>query len=338
MKIAYIIYPEAIVINHANGIRNQAIQWADCLKGFCSVDLINPWTEIKWEDYDIVHLFGGNQWLGFVPDLLRKNPNIVFSPILDSIESKFKLKLQAKCGFKGYHHAQNVYKSYIKNFKALLVRSNYEREYFSYCFRVESYKLHIVPISYEFRDIEPVCEKDDFCFHMSTLYQERKNVSRLIQAAKKYNFRLVLAGNTGTKEQHTKILQSIDGYDNIQCLGFISNEYANTLYMKAKVFALPSINEGVGIVALNAGVAGDNIVLTQVGGPKEYFGGYAYLVNPYSIDQIGQAIKTALSDNHSQPNLQQHLTENYSQEVVGKKLFKCYQSILINNQIKYDNF
>ena len=43
---------------------------------------------------------------------------------------------------------------------------------------------------------------------------------------------------------------------NIEILGFVSDDELISLYNRAKVFALPSINEGVGLVALEAAVHG----------------------------------------------------------------------------------
>ena len=123
MRIAYVLYPEAIVINKSNGIRNQAIKWAECLRGFDDVDFISPWDNIYWSQYDVIHFFGGTQWLGFVPDLRKINDNVVFSPILDSIDSMKKLRFFANLNFKGYHHPFNMYKLYLQNIQGVYFSS-----------------------------------------------------------------------------------------------------------------------------------------------------------------------------------------------------------------------
>lgn len=46
--------------------------------------------------------------------------------------------------------------------------------------------------------------------------------------------------------------------------------------------------EGVGIVAVDAAIYGCEIVITNIGGPKEYYDNMAYTVNPYNIDDIGK--------------------------------------------------
>ena len=136
---------------------------------------------------------------------------------------------------------------------------------------------------------------------------------------------MVLAGNPGNEDQQREINRWIDSTPWITIKGFVSNEELHLLYQKAKVFALPSINEGVGIVALNAAVAGCEVVLTEIGGPKEYFGGFANLVNPYDVDDIGQNILKAMCAQHN-TNLKQYISENYSAYAVGKKLHEAYKA------------
>lgn len=334
MKIAYILYPEAIVLNKANGIRNQAITWAESLNKICEIDLISPWDAINWSNYDLIHIFGGNQWLGFIPDLKALNSNLIFSPVLDSIENKKKLHFQSKLGLKGYHHPQNVYKHYLRNFKAIFVRSEYELEYFSYCYNIDKSKLYSVPIPFELDTKEIINRhfiKERFCLHISSLYQERKNVKRLIQASKKFRFPLVLAGSTGNAEQRAEIIQEIGDCSWIKLLGYISKEEAFDLYCKASVFALPSINEGVGIVALNAAATGCNIVITSIGGPKEYYNQLAKIVNPFDVNNIGETI-VELLNSKNQPNtfLQEYIIKHYSKEAVSEKLYNIYKSICEN--------
>ena len=111
--------------------------------------------------------------------------------------------------------------------------------------------------------------------------------------------------------------------------GFVSEEELLTLYNKAKVFALPSINEGVGLVALEAAVHGCNIVITNNGGPKEYYvNGLANLVDPYNVDDIGLNIMQSLENNNQQPALRNHILNNYSIDSCVDKLIESYYKVL----------
>lgn len=85
------------------------------------------------------------------------------------------------------------------------------------------------------------------------------------------------------------------------------------LYTEVKVFALPSLNEVVDVVALVAALVGCDIIITRLGGPKEYYNEIAVKVNPRSIDSIGKSIVSMLSPKKTfQPELKNHIIENFS--------------------------
>jgi glycosyltransferase involved in cell wall biosynthesis len=145
-------------------------------------------------------------------------------------------------------------------------------------------------------------KKENFCFHCSRLRAENKNVPRLITAAKKFGFQLKLAGALHGKEDEKWLKDLIGNSSNIEYVGMISDEELISYYKRCKVFALPSLVEGVGMVALEAATQGAEIVLTNDGAPKDYYQGRAYLVNPRSVDEIGQACLLALKGG-KQPEL-----------------------------------
>jgi glycosyltransferase involved in cell wall biosynthesis len=81
-------------------------------------------------------------------------------------------------------------------------------------------------------------------------------------------------------------------------------------------------------VALEAAIHGCNIVITKLGGPKEYYEeGTAQLVNPYDVDAIGQGVMRALNDNTSQPHLRETIKEKYNVSTCVDRLIDAYKSI-----------
>ncbi len=107
---------------------------------------------------------------------------------------------------------------------------------------------------------------------------------------------------------------------NIEYVGELTDSELISYYKRAKVFALPSTIEGVGMVALEAAGFGCEIVLTAIEGPKDYFDGRAVLVNPYDIDSIGKAVVYCLFVGKSQPELYNYIVDNYTIEACSKKL------------------
>jgi glycosyltransferase involved in cell wall biosynthesis len=123
----------------------------------------------------------------------------------------------------------------------------------------------------------------------------------------------------------------IEDNSNITYLGRVSDEQLMKLYKQAKVFALPSINEGVGMVALEAAAYGCDVVITNIGGPKEYYEDYAFKVDPYNIDQIGTSIILAMHCTTNQPKLQSYVLDNFNlascvNNIVAVELAKIAES------------
>ncbi len=333
MKIAYIMYPGACYMGAGDGSKMQAEIWADELmrKGH-QVERINPWGHYDWKSYDIVHVFGFGLWNY---DMIHWgsgiNPNFVFSPIIDSNTPMWKYKLATYFGCSklrlfSQNYALRQLRSDIKLF---LARTQYEANYLHEGYDISKEKIDIIPLSYRQDNYDSTIGKEPFCLFAGTMTQPRKNVPNLIKAAKKYCFPLKLVGNKGNAESEAKLKSLIGDAKNIEILGFVSDEELISLYNRAKVFALPSLNEGVGLVALEAAIHGCNIVITNLGGPKEYYEeGTARLVNPYDIDDIGMAIVEALNENTSQPQLRNSLMQKYNVSSCVDRLVNSYQRIL----------
>lgn len=331
MKIAFIV-SESFSVSPYNGILMQAKTWASALekKGHAVVR-VNPWEKQEWEEYDIIHIIGVCGYIDTLAEQLSKrNKNIVFSPIIDTIQRVFQYKLASYWGSKHFRLTSPNYTirqstKYIKHF---LVRSRYEYAYVNKAYSVSPQQISIIPLSYRL----PVCngfpQKENFCLHISKITDGRKNVMRLIQAAIKYQFNLVLAGSISSERDFEQMRKIIEINNNISYIGRVDDDTLIQLYKKAKVFALPSINEGVGMVALDAALYGCEIVITKLGGPSEYYNGMAFKVNPYSIAEIGQAIKKAMYQSNFQPNLQKYIRKEYELSFCMDKLVSIYETLI----------
>ena len=333
MNIYYIV--DSLTGSLGNGITSQAMTWADILEKHQGIVVhkVNPWVSYTYNKGDIVHLFGssGTWFLRVAQGLKAKGCKVVWSPICDNIDNPVSQKLKTYLGSDKLqlYSMPMVRKKAYSIMDSVFVRSQYEKEYIMKAYRVKENKIRILPLSMSYDNQPQVCldYREAFCLHISSISDERKNVLRLIRAAKKYGFRLVLAGKKGTASQFKKLADEIGDADNIDVMGFVSEEQKLNLYERARVFALPSVKEGVGIVALDAAHFGCEVVITDVGGPKEYFGELAYKVNPYSIDSIGLAIKTAMGGKKYQPELSEWVDKNYSQPVIADRLAKTYQEV-----------
>ena len=333
MRIAYIMYPGACYMGAGDGSKMQAEIWLKELerKGH-QVDRINPWGHYDWKQYDIIHVFGFGLWNY---DMIHWgsgiNPNYVFSPIIDTNTPMWKYRLATHFGCSRLRlFSQNYALRLLKpDIKLFMARTEYEANYLRHGYGIEDNKIAIVPLSYREDKYDASIQKEPFCLFAGTMTQPRKNVPNLIKAAKKYGFPLKLVGNKGNASSESRLRELIGDATNIEILGFVSDEELTLLYNRAKVFALPSLNEGVGLVALEAAIHGCNIVITNLGGPKEYYEkGTVQLVNPYDIDDIGKAILKSMEDNSSQPLLRETLIQHYNVSICVDRLIDLYQKQL----------
>ena len=65
--------------------------------------------------------------------------------------------------------------------------------------------------------------KEDFCFHVSLLADERKNVKRLITASKEFGFNLKLAGKLRNSEEKKWLEDIIENNEKVKYVGFLTD-------------------------------------------------------------------------------------------------------------------
>ena len=332
MKIG-ITLPHVAFTYHA-GIPVQGRFWKEGLEALGhQVFLLNNWELFEYDKMDYIIILGQGIFMSELVNTYKKYPKlkVVSAPIIDWHKSLWEFKM--RCKYFGWHKGglvKPLHEIYAVRDKIdfFLVRSEFEKNVIMTGFGVNSSKVHVVPVSLRIDNIPEVdyAKKEDFCLHVSRLPSWGKNAPRLVEAAKKYGFNLKLAGTLHGEERQW-FDKLIDGAANIEYIGRLSDEELFKYYRRAKVFALPSIVEGVGSVALEAAISGCEIVLTDIGGPKEYYNGRAVLVNPYDVDSIGKGVLEAFDSKHAQPELKEYILNNYNLMACSKKL----EDVLHNN-------
>jgi len=127
-----------------------------------------------------------------------------------------------------------------------------------------------------------------------------KNLPRLIEAIKKINVTLVMAGSAlvqndfdrsnAWNQDLLKVQKMVENDKRIIRLGFVPTEDLVSIYNLATVFAMPSLYEGFGLPILEAMSCGCPVVTTKEGSLIEIAGDAAYSVDAYSIDSIVNGI------------------------------------------------
>lgn len=320
------------LMGRQNGVVSQALTWMNCLESVgVAVDLVSPWETYKWSDYDAIHAFSIGHYLSIVP-LLRAQgaAKIILSPIYDSNRSELISNVLSRLSFPVGEMRTTLaaLRAAIPHVDTVLVRSEFEACKMLSVLGVKREKIVNVPLPVRFipEDLYREVSKDPICTHVSILSAPSKNVDRLIQAAIKYQFPLHLAGRIGQEGFRSHLERVTRTHDNVVYHGSLSDDDLKTLYARSRVFALPSLMEGVGLVGLEAAAYGADIVITERGGPKEYYGALARTIDPESVDDIGTAIMAFLDGQTFQPALSERILEFYSLEATAQRLLDVYHA------------
>lgn len=332
MPINVIFLMPPTVSGSRNGVVSQALNWKRGLDQLgVNVDLANPWEEFNWSSYNIIHAFGTGNYLEILPKLKKKGiQKIVLSPIIDSERKNATLKILSKLRIESVNMTTEwaTLKKSLSVVDCVLVRSNYEKSKVRNVFGISSGKIATLKLPQRF--VRPPCpgleRRNDCCLHVSILSSVNKNVPRLIEASIKYNFNLRLAGNITDKAFERYFFPLVERHDNISYLGVLSDAKLQKEYQTCRVFALPSLMEGVGLVALEAAAHGADIVITNRGGPKEYYGKYANLVDPTSIDSIGENITEFMNGASFQPALSTRVNQEFTPQLSAENLLEIYNA------------
>jgi glycosyltransferase involved in cell wall biosynthesis len=160
-------------------------------------------------------------------------------------------------------------------------------------------------------DIERVKDKytivGDYILFLSTL-KPSKNVEGLIEAfsiiiGRFPDMKLVIAGKKGwLYDTIFEKVKKLNLEDKIIFTDYVSEEDKPSLIAGAKVFCLPSLNEGFGLDVLNAMACGTPVVVSDKGSLPEVAGNAGVYVDPISPKSIADGVGKVLSMNDIEYN------------------------------------
>jgi glycosyltransferase involved in cell wall biosynthesis len=163
--------------------------------------------------------------------------------------------------------------------------------------------------------------------------QRLKNIARLIEAFHSFrqnrcpNMKLVLAG----KILHEPFSLPGSGLDDsIIRLGHVSAADVPDLYRAAEMLVLPSLFESFGMPTIEAMGCGTPVITSNAGALPEICGDAAFLVNPYSVDDIAKAMDSVFHD----PQLRESLVargiqhaKRYSWQLAAQRTLDAYTQV-----------
>ena len=167
----------------------------------------------------------------------------------------------------------------------------------------------------------------------------RKGLPFLVEAAKKIvkehaQTKFLIVGEGPLKNQLQNKLASGNLLGNFRFLGKIKEDQLSALYNCADVFALPSIQEGQGIVLLEAESSGVPVVAFDVGGVVEAVrnGETGYLAKLRDTEELADVIIRLLSDGALREKMgsegRRFVMENFTWDLCTQRMLKVYHEAL----------
>ena len=324
------ILPAHYCFSRGNGIREEALLKSRGLAELGhAVDLLTPWQAIERGSLDVVHFFYGGLPLANIAAVRQIQPRrLVFSTIIDSNQSQICYRFAAWLGgiTSRLHTVQGEFRRQCRIADAVVVRSQHERERVVRGLGIAEAKVHVVHLGIDLLGVDPLRSAGndrDGVFHLSTFGQARKNVQRLIEAVGPTGLRLTIAGSCPPGD--LPALQSAARpYPNVRILGFLTPDQRDDLYYRSRVFALPSLHEGTGLAALEAGARGCGVVITRNGGPPDYFTKVGHLVDPLSVADIRARVLAAHADS-SPAQIAEHVARSFNLRTCAERLVAVYR-------------
>ncbi|MBL7733026.1 MAG: glycosyltransferase family 4 protein [Chitinophagaceae bacterium] len=154
-----------------------------------------------------------------------------------------------------------------------------------------------------------------------------KNQLNLIKAMNNSGFKMLLIGAAAPNQvsyyQHCRKIAGA----NIQFTGNLPQHELAACYQRAAVHILPSWFETCGLSSLEAAASGCNIVITDKGFAKDYFGNDAFYCDPGDPGSILEAVKKAASFQND-GRLQKKISEEFTWQHAAEQTVAVYKQIL----------
>lgn len=179
----------------------------------------------------------------------------------------------------------------------------------------------------------------DYILFVGTI-EPRKNITRLIEAYQglpeeiRKEYDLVIVGKPG----HIPLAPPHFKGEGVRVLNYVRDDDLPGLYQNAALFVYPSLYEGFGLPVLEAMAAGVPVVTSKgtameevtSPSPSSRGGACALLVDPYSVDQIRDAVAKLLTDPELRGVMGERgvmLAKGFSWGQTVQKTLEIYESV-----------
>ncbi len=308
------------------------------------VKLFNMWDyNMKFTKDDLFHLFLANiSTYSLAANLKLYGVKYVVNPIIFSNHSTWKIRLYQNLekslnklfirSISDYSITRNI----CNNAEKILPNTIDEGNLLVDGMKVNKNKIQVIHNGVEkhFLNADPTLfikkyGLKDFVLNVGHIGAVRKNSYKLIKALQKLDVPAVIIADVMENAEAQKCIEEINKSNNIKLIRWIKHDdpLLASAYAACKTFVLPSKYETPGIVAMEAALAGANVINTPYGGTKEYFADYADYLNPNSISSIANTIEKSLNKNKND-SLKNFVKKNFLWNVIAKQTLEMYEKTI----------
>lgn len=283
---------------------------------------------------DIVHFFGPweSHWY-CAATLLERGIPYVCSPIWLSSHSVSQEKLR-RLRHRTVGRFPRLLGKLFQRANKLLVCSQWEQDRIASYFELPGERFDKLPNGVERKfwnaDPRPFAQAFElttpFLLHTGS-FCPRKNQLSLIRAVKGLDIPAVFLGQKMDADYYAQCKAEADSK---MKLGELPSEsdLLPSAYAGARVFCLPSTQEGLSLSALEAAVSGCGLVLGSTWGAQEHFGEDTKYVDPHDVNAIRTAVQEIWQSPPDRKTSAESFQKRYSWEGIAKRLAGIYEGVL----------
>ncbi|MBI5858349.1 MAG: glycosyltransferase family 4 protein [Sphingobacteriales bacterium] len=357
MKVAFIT--RATLFNVPGGDTVQIIETAGYLRKLnAEVDIILSGKKINYSKYDLFHFFNITRPADILRYIKKIEAPVILSPILvdyseydryhrkglsgfifkkfsPGVNEYIKTMVRAVKGNDSMPPASYILKGHKKSIKKILARvtillpaSELEYQKLQKEYGVKK-EYVIVPngISSGLFIPDEKREKEKNLVICGARIEGIKNQLNLIKALNDSRYNVFLIGSPAPNQlsYYSKCRKAASS--NVEFIERLPQDELVDYYRRAKVHVLPSWFETCGLSSLEAAAMGCNIVITDKGYTKDYFGDDAFYCNPEDPASILTAVEKAASVT-SNKILQKRILEEYTWENAAAITLEAYKKVV----------
>jgi glycosyltransferase involved in cell wall biosynthesis len=247
------------------------------------------------------------------------------------------------------HQLAKLEEETAKNATLIVTISQYSLEKIKQFYNVDAAKVRIVPNGVDTEKFKPFEDQaavkrqfglgNEPCVLFVGNLIPRKGLPFLAEAAKKIvkeykETKFIIVGEGPLRNQLLRKIEDTNLSGNFTFLGNVKEDMLPAVYNCADVFALPSIQEGQGIVLLEAQASAKPVVAFEVGGVNEAVcnGETGLLVKRGSTDKLADVIMKLLSDKALREKMgangRKFVAENFTWDICAQKMLNVYREAL----------